>query len=91
MGSVVEMPHFASNHPQSLWITLWSSFRRNLQVTYRKGFFFFRSIFERTAFYNGIIGLRVLSLWSPVRLGEASFRGRLPRRPVDRRIRRVCL
>jgi hypothetical protein len=46
-GSVVDKPHFASNHPQSLWITLWASFPRNRQVTYRKGFFFFRSIFER--------------------------------------------
>jgi hypothetical protein len=53
-GSVVDAPHFASNHPQSLWITLWASFRRKRQVTYRKGFFFFRSIFERPALPNAI-------------------------------------
>src|SRR5689334_2767551 len=40
----------ASNHPQSLWITLWASFRRQSQVAYRKGFFFGRSKFERSTF-----------------------------------------
>src|SRR6187402_2364140 len=39
-----------ANHPQSLWITLWTLFRGLLQVTYRKGFFFVRSNFERRAF-----------------------------------------
>ena len=36
------------NHPQSLWISLWVSFRVFAQVTYRKGFFFVRSNFERS-------------------------------------------
>ena len=40
-----------ANHPQSLWITLWASFRHLTQVTYRKGFFFDRSNFERSVFY----------------------------------------
>jgi hypothetical protein len=39
-----------ANHPQSLWISLWTSFRHLTQVTYRKGFFFDRSIFERRVF-----------------------------------------
>jgi hypothetical protein len=39
-----------ANHPQSLWITLWTGFRRVSQVTYRKGFFQFCSSFERRAF-----------------------------------------
>ena len=39
-----------SNHPQSLWITLWTGFRDRFQVTYRKGFFFLRSNFERNGF-----------------------------------------
>ena len=30
-------------HPQSLWISLWTSFRRDFQVAYRKGFFLFCS------------------------------------------------
>ena len=38
------------NHPQSLWITLWVSFRGLAQVTYHKGFFFDRSNFERSVF-----------------------------------------
>ena len=62
-GSVVEKPHFAANHPQSLWITLWASFPRKRQVTYRKGFFFFRSIFERWNLHHAIRYLRNLSLW----------------------------
>ena len=62
-GSVVEKPQFAANHPQSLWITLWASFRRKRQVTYRKGFFFFRSIFERWNLHHAIRYLRNLSLW----------------------------
>ena len=39
-----------ANHPQSLWISLWTPFRHRLQVTYRKGFFFDRSNFERSVF-----------------------------------------
>jgi hypothetical protein len=39
------------NHPQSLWISLWVSFRVLAQVTYRKGFFFDRSNFERSVFH----------------------------------------
>ena len=38
------------NHPQSLWISLWTSFRHLAQVTYHKGFFFDRSNFERSEF-----------------------------------------
>jgi hypothetical protein len=40
----------ASNHPQSLWITLWTASGRASQVAYRKGFFFGRSNFERIVF-----------------------------------------
>lgn len=40
-----------ANHPQSLWITLWTAFRLESQVTYRKGLFFDRSNFERCVFY----------------------------------------
>jgi hypothetical protein len=40
----------ASNHPQSLWITLWVGSGRESQVAYRKGFFFGRSKFERSVF-----------------------------------------
>ena len=36
-----------SNHPQRLWITLWTEFRHRCQVALRKGFSFFRSNFER--------------------------------------------
>jgi hypothetical protein len=39
-----------ANHPQSLWISLWAAFRGMRQVGHRKGFFFFRSNFERRAF-----------------------------------------
>ena len=39
-----------SNHPQSLWISLWTGFRGVSQVTYRKGFFFGRSKFELSVF-----------------------------------------
>ena len=49
-----------SNHPQSLWISLWTGFRRALQVTYRKGFFFDRSNFERRVFHvsdQGVTGI----------------------------------
>ena len=35
------------NHPQSLWISLWRSFRGRRQVPLAKGFFFFCSNFER--------------------------------------------
>jgi hypothetical protein len=37
----------AANHPQSLWISLWMVSGLESQVTYRKGFFFGRSKFER--------------------------------------------
>ena len=90
-GSVVEKPHFAANHPQSLWITLWASFRRKRQVTYRKGFFFFRSIFERWNLSCSIKGLWKLSLWDRfvtiVPAAGASPLGYT----VDRRFGRVCL
>jgi hypothetical protein len=43
----------ASNHPQSLWITLWTSSGGASQVAYRKGFFFGRSNFERIMFSEG--------------------------------------
>jgi hypothetical protein len=46
-----------ANHPQSLWISLWAAFRHRLQVTYRKGFFFDRSNFERSVF--GLFDQRV--------------------------------
>jgi hypothetical protein len=36
-----------ANHPQSLLITLWTSFRGRFQVALPKGFFFFCSKFER--------------------------------------------
>jgi hypothetical protein len=39
-----------ANHPQSLWITLWTAIRRRRQVALPKGFSFFRSNFERCAF-----------------------------------------
>jgi hypothetical protein len=88
---VVEKPHFASNHPQSLWITLWASFRRKRQVTYRKGFFFFRSIFERWNLYYAISGLRNLSLWDRfVSIGAVPGPSLLGY-TVDRRFDRVCL
>jgi hypothetical protein len=48
-----------ANHPQSLWITLWTSFRHLTQVAYRKGFFFVRSNFERSEFYTMHQRLRV--------------------------------
>ena len=38
-----------ANHPQSLWITLWVSFRHHRQVAYPKGFFLVCSRFERYA------------------------------------------
>jgi hypothetical protein len=37
----------AANHPQSLWISLWVFPGRLRQVALPKGFFFFRSFFER--------------------------------------------
>jgi len=40
----------ASNHPQSLWISLWTGSGHASQVAYRKGFFFGRSKFERIVF-----------------------------------------
>jgi len=43
----------ASNHPQSLWISLWTGSGRASQVAYRKGFFFGRSKFERIVFIEG--------------------------------------
>jgi hypothetical protein len=39
-----------ANHPQTLWITLWTGSRGHRQVTLPKGFSFVRSIFERIAF-----------------------------------------
>jgi hypothetical protein len=42
-----------ANHPQSLWISLWTGFRRVRQVGLRKGFFFLCSRIERFVFpYN---------------------------------------
>ena len=46
-----------SNHPQRLWITLWTEFRHRRQVALRKGFSFFRSNFERHVFRHGDQGL----------------------------------
>jgi hypothetical protein len=46
-----------ANHPQSLWITLWASFRGRSQVAYRKGFFLVCSSFERQVFSQGDQGL----------------------------------
>jgi len=43
----------ASNHPQSLWITLWTGSGHVSQVAYRKGFCFGRSKFERIVFIEG--------------------------------------
>jgi len=43
----------ASNHPQSLWISLWTGSGHASQVAYRKGFFFGRSKFERIVFIEG--------------------------------------
>ncbi len=39
-----------ANHPQTLWITLWTGSRRHRQVTLPKGFSFVRSNFERSVF-----------------------------------------
>jgi hypothetical protein len=39
-----------SNHPQRLWISLWTAFRRRRQVALPKGFSFFRSKIERRVF-----------------------------------------
>jgi hypothetical protein len=47
-----------SNHPQSLWISLWVPSQRVVQVTNRKGFFFLRSKFERSEFGRCINALR---------------------------------
>jgi hypothetical protein len=40
-----------ANHPQSLWITLWTGSKRDLQVAHRKGLSFGRSKFERRVFH----------------------------------------
>src|SRR5258705_7820241 len=52
--------HAVVNHPQSLWISLWVSFRVFAQVTYRKGFFFDRSNFERSVFQLSHQGLSLI-------------------------------
>jgi hypothetical protein len=39
-----------ANHPQSLWITLWTGFGRERQVVLPKGFFFLCSRIERFVF-----------------------------------------
>jgi hypothetical protein len=39
-----------ANHPQSLWISLWTGFGHERQVALPKGFFFVCSKFERTRF-----------------------------------------
>jgi len=49
----------ASNHPQSLWISLWIVFGHPTQVTYRKGFFFGRSKNERCDLALIIMQLRI--------------------------------
>jgi hypothetical protein len=60
------------NHPQSLWITLWVSFRGFAQVAYHKGFFFDRSNFERSVFLMVHQGLSVIfPLSRRVSLGRA--------------------
>jgi len=76
-----------ANHPQSLWISLWTDFRRHRQVTQAKDFSFFRSIFERPCFQCRIKELRTLSLWS-----ADAVRGPMPwgvsgKITVDRRSR----
>src|SRR5258706_10982161 len=70
-----------ANHPQSLWITLWTAFRVESQVTYRKGLFFDRSNFERCVFY---ITHQVLTVFFPIEanrvLGAAPRVGAMVRR-----------
>jgi hypothetical protein len=39
-----------ANHPQSLWISLWTGFRRERQVVLPKGFFFLCLRIERFDF-----------------------------------------
>jgi hypothetical protein len=46
-----------ANHPQTLWITLWTAPPGDRQVTLPKGFSFFRSIFERSAFHQDYQGV----------------------------------
>src|SRR6185312_11954120 len=48
-----------ANHPQRLWISLWTGSRRHLQVALPKGFSFVRSIFERSVFVPADQGLTV--------------------------------
>jgi hypothetical protein len=50
-----------ANHPQSLWISLWTAFRHPPQVAYRIGFFFVRSNFERSVFVMAHQSLTSLS------------------------------
>src|SRR5258706_1606921 len=70
-----------ANHPQSLWITLWTAFRVESQVTYRKGLFFDRSNFERCVFY---VMHQVLTVFFPIQanrvLGAAPRVGVMARR-----------
>jgi hypothetical protein len=49
-----------TNHPQRLWISLWTGFRLNRQVALPKGFSFFRSNFERHPFHKKDQGLAKL-------------------------------
>jgi hypothetical protein len=76
-----------SNHPQSLWISLWTGIRRHRQVTQAKDFSFFRSIFERPCFSSIIKTLDLLSLWSPERHADAIRRLWSGKATVDRRSR----
>jgi hypothetical protein len=49
-----------ANHPQSLWISLWTGFRRARQVVLPKGFFFLCSRIERFVFLFLINDLQAL-------------------------------
>ena len=76
------------NHPQDLWITLWTAFGARRQVTYRKGFFLLCLKFERLSFTLDINDLTNLSSSRAPRGGNA-LRGPLVKPfAVDSRIAR---